>query len=287
MQRANYGIPARQSAMQAQPMSRPAAPMTQPVVAQPQVAPVTPIGQAARAMQPLVAAPPQPAAPAAPQPTGRYMDMAGPVRQQQPTPTQPQPAPMQQPVAATQAPTRPTMDAMQPAAAQQSQAPRPLFTNSPQPAAPKEATKLTKSLPKLRLGFAVAAAILVLVGGGRLITAGSTTGNNIAVGAVAANDGHTMTIQFTADDGKMHKFTSKSSASLIPGTAVEIAYRSGAPEASAKRVSVIKQAHNIGLAILSLGIVLFIGLGLWFFARAMKNIDRNKPKTSLTTPVTA
>jgi hypothetical protein len=108
----------------------------------------------------------------------------------------------------------------------------------------------------------VVAGLLVLGGLARWATAGSTSGNLIAAGAVSANDGSTMTIQFTADDGQMHKFTNKSNNSLIPGSAVQVAYRSGAADNNAKQVAPIKAAHTLGTSLLVTGIALGIFAGL-------------------------
>lgn len=130
----------------------------------------------------------------------------------------------------------------------------------------------------------IVAALLSIGGIARWATAGSTKGHIIAVGAVKANDGYKMTIQFVADDGQLHKFTAKSQAELIPGTALEVAYRSGAPETTAKQVGLIKQTRSLGLNLLLLGIGLFAALGI---VSLVQRLRHRKPAEPLTTPVTA
>jgi hypothetical protein len=154
-----------------------------------------------------------------------------------------------------------------PAPIQQTQpaqpSPQPLYSNTPRPAAtPVSQEKAHNILPKLRLVLLVVGVLLMLAGTARWASAGSTSGNLISAGAVSANDGTTMTIQFTADDGQMHKFTNKSDSALIPGSAVEVAYKSGAADKSAKRVAPIKAAHSLGISLLVTGVVLGLFAGL-------------------------
>lgn len=260
MQRMNYGIPPRQSQMAPNPVPAPSQTPSYaevvPVQTAPQQAPVAPTQQVAQ--QPQQAA-------------GRFMEFAGPVG---PAPNQMRPSVAPTPVPSqTQAPTGAPYTPV---------APKPLFTPT---AAPAPKSQSRRHLPKVRWALVVVGTLLLIAGLGRWVTAGSTAHDAIAVGAVSANDGNSMTIQFTADDGKMHKFTGKSSASLIPGSAVEVAYRSGAPEASARRVSVVQQAHNLGVAIAAAGVALLIVAGLWFFANFLKNgSSRRSPAAPITVP---
>lgn len=108
----------------------------------------------------------------------------------------------------------------------------------------------------------VIAGLLLIAGLTRWATAGSTAGDIIAAGAVSANDGSVMTIQFTADDGQLHKFTNKSNASLIPGSAVQVAYRSGAADKSAKQVAPINAARSLAMSLIVAGSVLALLSGL-------------------------
>jgi hypothetical protein len=135
------------------------------------------------------------------------------------------------------------------------------------------------------IALVIVAGLLSIAGLARWATAGSTTGMTAAVGAVAANDGRTMTIQFTADDGKIHKFTAGSEAKLIPGTAVEVAFRPGAADASVVRVAVVKGNKNIGMSLFLAGVVLFAASGGVIGIKKLRQKSKQNP-TSLTTPVT-
>lgn len=194
----------------------------------------------------------------APNPSGpRSMDIMPP-RPATPRPTPVQPV-VQQPIAV--APTQSAVVAEQIAVPPAS--PQPLYTSTPRPInRPVQRGRMDRLLPKLRLALVIVASLLVLTGLARWATAGSISGDLIAAGAVSANDGNTMTIQFTADDGQLHKFTNKSNAALIPGTAVQVAYRSGAPDNSAKQVAPIKAAHSLGVSLFVTGVILGILAGL-------------------------
>lgn len=210
VQRANYGIPPRQTA---------------------------PLTSGPRSMD--IMAPRRPTAPAAP--------------------AAPTPRPVAQPIAT--APSQSSVVAQQIAIPPTQ--PRPLYTNTPAPAAaPADQRKKHGVLPKLRLALVVVGALLLVSGGARWATAGSTAGNLIAAGAVSANDGSTMTIQFTANDGELHKFTNKSNAALIPGSAVQVAYKSGAADKTAKQVGPIESARSLGISLLVTGAVLVVFAGL-------------------------
>ena len=194
----------------------------------------------------------QPVAPAPP--GGRFMDIAS---TQRPITSVNHPTPAQQaavPAATTLAGTGPQ---------------KPLFSSAPQPQLASQSTGKVKAVrrnrlvSKIRLSVMIVAALLVVGGAARWLTAGSTANSLVAVGAVSRNDESTMIIQFTANDGQLHKFTTKSNAALVPGTAVEVAYRSGAPDTSARQVSVIKQARNLGMELLGTGLGLLIIAGIW------------------------
>jgi hypothetical protein len=163
--------------------------------------------------------------------------------------------------------------------------PQPLYSNRPSaPASDTEPAKGGGWLPKLRLALLIVGTLLVVGGAGRWLTAGSTSGDLIAAAAVAANDGNSMTIQFTANDGQMHKFTTKSDRTLIPGSAVQVAYRSGAPDTSAKRVEPIAAAHSLGVSLMITGAALLLTAGvLALFIR--RQIKHPKP-ASIAKPVT-
>lgn len=272
IQRGNYGISARPATPQPQPLQRPAmqsAPVSQPVAPaapQPTQAPIAP------AVQSVVTAPRPVSA------TPQFMDFA---------PSRPVAA--AQPTALTQQHTAlaPAFDVMSPTAGLTTEEKRPLFTPSAT-AAPQKEQKTGKHLKKvtvIKYGLASVAIILLIAGGVRFTSAGNTSGDTIAVGAVSANDGRSMTIQFTATDGKLHKFSTASNRSLIPGTAVELAYRSGAPEATVRQVSVIKDGRNMGMLIVMAGVALLAVVGIMVSISKLK--DRNKRNgSSLTTPVT-
>ncbi|MDB5169970.1 MAG: hypothetical protein JWN82_366 [Candidatus Saccharibacteria bacterium] len=159
-------------------------------------------------------------------------------------------------------------------------APRPLYTNTPAPAAQPELRRQQRRiLPKLRLALLVVATLLTLGGIIRWATAGSISNDLIAAGAVSANDGNSMTIQFTADDGKLHKFTDKSNSKLIPGSALQVAYRSGAADNSAKQVAPIQSAHSLGVSLFLTGVLLLAASGIVTLAM------HRKPKTVHTASV--
>lgn len=139
-------------------------------------------------------------------------------------------------------------------------------------------------LPKLRLVLLVVAALLALGGATRWITAGSTAGNLIAAGAIAANDGNTMTVQFTANDGEIHKFTDKSDSELIPGKGVQVAYRSGAPDNSAKRVEPIQASRSLGVSLFVTGAVLLLAAGV--VTLLMRRNRKYSRPASIAKPVT-
>ncbi|CAN5126470.1 hypothetical protein BH09PAT3_BH09PAT3_3970 [soil metagenome] len=247
VQRGNYGIPARQ-------------------ITQPQPPAPKPVAQAAPPIQQPVT-----------QSSSRFMDVTAPPAR---------PAPIQQPPAAA----TPVAPATPPPLEKPlvSQPPRPLFVTAPHPShsIEEKSNKGHSVLPKVRLGLLVLAVLLSIGGLGRWATAGSTANDIIAVGAVAANDGKTMTIQFTANDGLMHKFTEKSNGKMIPGTAVELAYRSGAPEASVRQVAVVKSAHDLGVGLFMLGVLLFAAAGIiTLVLRHRAKVLRSR--APLTTPVTA
>jgi hypothetical protein len=135
---------------------------------------------------------------------------------------------------------------------------QPLFSASPVTQASKPKRRYGHLLPLARVALIVLAALLLIGGIGRWATAGSTSGNTVAVVAVVLNDGKKMTIQFTADDGLLHKFSAKSQAKLIPGTAIQVAYRPGAADNTVKQVAVVQHAHNLGVALFSVGLLLAI-----------------------------
>lgn len=244
VQRGNYGIPPRQFAPGA-----PARPMARPLP---------------------------------PQPDTRSMDII---------PPRPVQTPLVQhvpPTASFRPAPRPTPSPSASAAEQVSvvsSAPQPLYINRPAPEpAPVDQEESRGVLPKVCLALVVLAALLVLGGGVRWITAGSTAGDLIAAAAVAANDGTAMTIQFTANDGQMHKFTAKSDAKLIPGSAVQVAYKSGAPENSAQLVGPIQAARSLGIKLAAAGAVLFLAAGV--VALLMRRPPKHHKSASIAKPVT-
>lgn len=137
---------------------------------------------------------------------------------------------------------------------------QPIFTSNPVPVEEPAHHKKRELLPKLRVALLIVGAVLLVAGAARWITAGSTAGHIIAVGAVAANNGETMTIQFTADDGQLHKFTTGSDEKLIPGTSLQVAYRSGAADNSVKRVAPIESAKRLGTS-MAIGGIALLALG--------------------------
>lgn len=224
VQRGNYGIPPRQSAAPVQATSPRQAPM-------------------------------QPAMPSGP----RLMDIAAPPKPNPQPPIQPQPAPRPEPATTNPAPARPVVD--------QIVAPpkQPLFTNIPPveiDEQPAPTHKRGRWLPALRLTLLIMGVLLLVGGAARWITAGSTAGHIIASGAVVSNDGTSMVIQFTANDGRLHKLTAGSNDALIPGSGVQVAYRSGAVDSSAKQLAPISAARNLGSALVVSGLVLLAAGGL-------------------------
>lgn len=267
VQRGNYGIPPRQAQAGTTPqvmdVSAPGSstvatpdtltPVTpNPAVAQPVSPPVAPA-------EPMIAAPAAVASEAPAQPVASVIDVASTqtVATSQPTPAPPAP------VAAAETPSLPGASA-----------PTPLFTPS-RALQEKEDKKSAKSagqrglLRKVGLVCTMVGVLLVAGGVARWITAGSTGGKVVAVGAVSANDGGSYTVQFTADDGQVHKFTRhQKSTSLIPGTAVQVAYQSGAPDKTVVMVSDVKNAHQLATTLLLVGgvltvagVVIFLVLG--------------------------
>ncbi len=238
MQRANYGIPPRQMDFAARP-----------AVAAPQ-----PVAPAAPVVTPTQVATPQPKPvfqPAQSQPVGpRTMDIMSP----RPTTVTTSSAPF----VATATPT-PAIASPEPAR------PAPILTAARQAAQPEPqpAKRSRGLLPKVRLGLLVIGAVLLLGGIVRWTTAGSTNGDIIAVGAVTANDTKTIDMQFTAQDGRLHKYSVKAHDSkLIPGTAVQLAYQSGAPDATVKRVSIIEAGHKLGVTLVVLGLAGLFSAGV-------------------------
>lgn len=256
VQRGNYGIPPRQPMQQpAQTFTdiappRPAQPITQPVQA-----PRPP--QSGMQPQPTFA---QPVAP--PQPVQQPI--------QQPT-ASPRPAPIQPPQPIS-APVQPIFQT--PTAAQQSAA-----------VSVKNEGFIKKLVPKLQLVLLIVGVLLLIGGGARYMTAPNIDADTIAVGAVAANDGRQMTIQFTADDGKMHKLNQPGNfPELKPGSAVQIAYRAGAPDTTAKRVDQVKSVKSQGLSLLIAGgSLLSVGLVVWFIRFIRNRADGPKKVAMATT----
>lgn len=227
-------------------------------------------------------APVQPSGPAPampPQPGPRLMDVAVPRPSQPAQPTQQPTQPVGSPVS-MQNPGVPTPAAAIPA--------QPTFNATPKAVEEKanKPAKLKLILSKLCLVLLIVGALISLVGIARWATAGSIANDTIAVGAVTANDGNTISIQFTADDGQLHKFTIHGNQSaLIPGTAVQVAYQPGAPDHTAKQVSKVKSAHNLGVSLFFTGVLLLIvGGGLGLFVRRHTS---HKSTTARATPVTA
>ena len=247
VQRGNYGLPPRQ------PQA------STPTAAQPMVRPAQPGPRSMDIMVPRPAQPPRPQAPT-PNPVAPS-----------PEPTPPTPAPSSSATVAEQ------ISVTAPAS-------RPLYTNQPvaEPV-PAQAIQSGGALPKVRLALLILGALLLLGGAARWLTAGSTSGDLIAAGAIAANDGDKMTVQFTANDGQMHKFIDKSDSKLTPGSAVQVAYRSGAPDNSAKRVEPIKAAHSMGIWLMATGIVLLLGAGIVTF---LLRRPRQAQPASIAKPVT-
>lgn len=213
-------------------------------------------------------------------PGPRSMDIVPPPRPVQSRQIQP-PQPPVVPV-----PSQPAVAAEQNSVTQ-SPARTPLYTNKPIPKTipvPTGSTRGRAILPKLRLVLFVVAALLALGGTVRWITAGSTAGNLIAAGAIAANDGDTMTVQFTANDGEMHKFTDKSDPELIPGKGVQVAYRSGAPDNSAKRVEPIQAARSLGVSLFVAGAILLLTAGA--VTLLMRRNRKHSRPASIANPVT-
>lgn len=236
MQRANYGIPPRQSAP------------IQPQTAGPRMMDVT--APAPRPVQPMQQAQPV----AAPQPPA-YQPMA------QPAPVVPTTAPVQRP--------------------------EPMFSPTQSAHTAQKAVKKHRIISKFRYVFLFVGALLTIGGIVRYATAGNISGYTIAVGAVTANDGKKTSIQFTADDGKLHRFTvQESKRNEIPGTAMEVAYQTGAADATVKRVSVVKSAHSLGVQMLAAGILFLAIGGIWSFVHYRKNRPA-QVQQSQAVPVTA
>lgn len=247
VQRANYGLPPRQPQAAA------------PTPAQPIARPEQPGPRSMDIMAPRPTQPPRAQAPA-PQPLA-------------PTPAPPAPAPSPSPAATVAEQISVTTPVSQP-----------LYTNQPVPEpTPVQATQSGGVLPKVRLALLILGVLLTLGGAARWLTAGSTSGDLIAAGAIAANDGENMTVQFTANDGQMHKFIDKSDSKLTPGSAVQVAYRSGAPDNSAKRVEPIKAAHSMGMWLMVTGIILLLGAGV---VTLLLRRPRQAKPASIAKPVT-
>lgn len=265
IQRGNYGTPSRVGSLQ---------PMTQPT---PQPAQVTaPAPQLVREIQPIFASAPQPTAPnpvasyaqqrPAPAPNGpQFMDFA---------PSRPATTSSAQPPIFRQAPE-------QPVAVEEK---RPLFTPSTAAREDRQPSHHANKFKLVKGSLLGLAAVLIIAGGVRFVSAGNTTNDTIAVGAVSANDGRSMTIQFTATDGKLHKYSTASNRDLIPGSAVEVAYRSGAPEATVRQVSIVKDGRNMGILIAAAGVVCLSALGIIATAGRIKNRGKHHG-TPLTTTV--
>ncbi len=251
MQRANYGIPARQST-----------PLQQPAQGQPMMDVIAPAPRPAQPapVQPVAAVPPQPQPQQQP-----YQAAPQPVQPMQPVPPVQQPVAVPQPVAAAPTPALPTTAPL-------GQRPAPMFTANQSTQAPQKPRKEHRIIPKFRFVFLVIGLLLTIGGAARIATAGDVSGYVVAVGAVTANDGRKTSIQFTADDGKLHHFTVQGSKrNQIPGTAIEVAYQSGASDATVKQVAIVKSAHNLGVEMLSAGI-LFLAIGtVWVFVHHRKN----------------
>lgn len=163
---------------------------------------------------------------------------------------------------------------------------QPLFTPAPAQSI-KKPTKPTGLLPKALLVLLIIGSLLSVAGLGRWITAGSTAGDNITVGAVLANDGNKLKIQFTADDGLLHSFNvNKAGSELIPGTAVQIAYQPGAADATAKQVSVVKNAHNLGVGLFSAGLFLLASAGATIWVIRLRHRKTGISPLAKPTPVT-
>lgn len=162
----------------------------------------------------------------------------------------------------------------------------PLFSTAPQPevatATKHKTSKLRKLAPKLKLVVLTLGILLTLGGLFRVLTAPNIDGYTAGVAAVTANDSKIMTLQFTADDGKLHKFSANSNPEFIPGTAVEVAYRPGAADNTVKQVAVVKATRNFGITLLSAGVILLL-------ISAVTTIVtyRRHPKITAPTPVTA
>lgn len=214
-------------------------------------------------------------------PRPQMMDVIAPERQA----PKPQPAPTVLAPATQAAPTQPRTE---PTPAYQPTQPQPLFSTAPKRQEhPSETVKPNRNwTPKIMVSLFIIGGLLVLGGAGRFVMAGSTTGHTIAVGAVSANDGRSMTIQFTADDGLMHKFVVDSNKTMIPGTATEIAYRSGAPETSAKQVSLVHDGRAQGVILSMIGTVLLATGGVLLVTTRLRTHNSHQTKP-LTTPVTA
>lgn len=277
LQRGNYGLPPRPVAVTrpASPTPLPS-PVPQPITAPAASAPVTPT---------ITPSLPSMTRPMPPSNSPQFMDVTPPTRPafSPRTPISITPPPPAAPIAMpTQdiAPQAPVGVGAPLAAAQ-----RPLFTPAPTqvPAQPSSRHLRERVLhPILHYGLIGIGVLLIVAGGIRFISAGNTSGDTVAVGAVSANDGRSMTIQFTATDGKLHKFSEASDRKLIPGSAVEIAYRSGAPEATARQVAVVKAARNLGLIIIMSGIASLAVAGVAAAVNRVRtrNKRRSKPLTT-------
>lgn len=194
----------------------------------------------------------------APTPGPRHMDIAPMPSRPAPTPV-PAPAPLAIPEApATYSSVR------QPEA--------PLFTATKPTAAPSTKKSYRPAVVRaVRWACLTVGTVALLGGAGRLATAGSISGYTVAVGAVTANDGHSMNVQYTANDGELHHFTiSHSVASMVPGTSLQVAYRPGAPDATVRQVSVVQSHHNLGMQLVATGVVLLIIGGFLSLRRRAK-----------------
>lgn len=261
VQRANYGLPSRpvpptvSQPVQPQPVQAtvPALPVTVPVTPQPQPTP------SAFTARPVAAQ--------------SMADVAAPRPSVVPV------TPPSQPIVTQAVSATSTVAASHVPSAQQ-----PLFTNAPQANAAAAPSRLHRHMPTLRMVVLVIGVLIAVIGIGRWATAGSTSGQIIAVGAVSKNDGNSMTIQFTATDGQLHRFTSASNEEYIPGTAVQVAYRAGAPDKTVQQVAVVENAHALGVRLFLLSLLFFGIAGVMTFVIRRRLAKR---QAHLPVPVTA
>lgn len=202
-------------------------------------------------------------------PPSRPAPVQAPVAPAPIAPVAPTPAPAPTPV--MQSPTAPVAPVQQEQVVSSAPAQQPLFSNVAEQSQPTTVKKHRKLVPIISLVVIGLSILLILGGGVRLATAGSISGKKIAAGAVISNDGSSMIIQFVAEDGKMHKFTTGSNDAYIPGSAVEVAYRSGAADTTGKQVAPIKAARNNGIIMMAAGAVLgSIATVVYFATRTSK-----------------